>query len=448
MVCLYIPHMPFGVKIDTVSPASERTINIAYRLVAVISLPLLIIGCGYGCRLFDVLLLSTVFRQLIMLASTKRLPSKSTVNTDSYLWDIEQFSENTFQLYDKSSQKLGKINTIKGLRSSKFTLSFMRDGELKKVALYLWLTQEITDDKDGTWLKLSLTDSDIWFHEYDDCNGIRTDSRNICTAWISVSQKECVSTLTGGVFSYPRKTFFSNPKFVLLEELLDKRRGLLRGDSLSIVCEVHAFTNDVGYVNNWLFHPLKPVVVRNMKHTLTCDLKQLLDTGENSDVTLVASDGEEFPAHTLILSSRSKVFSAMFNLNMKEKQEKRVNIDDLTSKAVAGLLDFVYTDVVSDISTMAPELLSAAHKYDIPRLTLLCEEAMASDLEITNAAEYFLFADIHGVSQLRTAAKHFIATHFKPVKATDGWKKLMNHRPQLADEIVDELADVMAQLVS
>jgi len=34
MVCLYIPHVPFGVKIDTFSPASKRTANhIAYRLV-------------------------------------------------------------------------------------------------------------------------------------------------------------------------------------------------------------------------------------------------------------------------------------------------------------------------------------------------------------------------------------------------------------------------------
>jgi len=27
MVCLYIPHVPFGVKVDTFSPASERTIS-------------------------------------------------------------------------------------------------------------------------------------------------------------------------------------------------------------------------------------------------------------------------------------------------------------------------------------------------------------------------------------------------------------------------------------
>jgi len=86
----------------------------------------------------------------------------------------------------------------------------------------------------------------------------------------------------------------------------------------------------------------------------------------------------------LILSSRSPVFAATLEHDMKEKQEKRVNIEDLCSEAVKNLLQFVYTDEVSNISKMALELLPAANKYDTARLKTLCEEAAMSNLQVDN----------------------------------------------------------------
>jgi len=241
---------------------------------------------------------------------------------------------------------------------------------------------------------------------------------------------------------------FCDRKFVLHKDLMDKEKGLLCENSLSIVCEVHEFTNEVSYINNWLLDPLKSTMVHSTKHTLGNDLKQILDSGENSDVVLVASDGREFPAHTLILSSRSTVFAAMFKHDMKESRENRVDIDDLSSEAVAGLLNFIYTDTTPDIIKLAPQLLFVAHKYNIPGLILLCEETMVSCLTTANAANYFALADLHGARQLRLSAKHFISTHLKAVKATDKWKTSMEHSPHLVDEILDEMAELMAQLTS
>jgi len=48
----------------------------------------------------------------------------------------------------------------------------------------------------------------------------------------------------------------------------------------------------------------------------------MLDTGQGSDVTLVASDGREFAAHVTILSSRTSFFAKMFEHNMQEKQKQ------------------------------------------------------------------------------------------------------------------------------
>ena len=117
----------------------------------------------------------------------------------------------------------------------------------------------------------------------------------------------------------------------------------------------------------------------------------------------------------------------------------------------------MYTDKVSNITPIAAKLLPKADEYDIPKLKTfceageydipklktLCEESMAQELKSEIGAEFLLLADVHHASQLHEAAKHFIATHWKDVKETDGWKRLISHNPQ----IVCEIADIMAELI-
>jgi len=374
------------------------------------------------------------------LSTPKWLPSKSKVIAESYSWHIEKFSEQKFHCYRQSHGPKGEQHEVEGIESPTFTLSVVGDDKLN-----LSLTRNTVKNHDGTcaWLKLSLCGN------YS--NRTVTHSNTIVIVWISGRRKERISELDGddisGNYSV-KKCYFSNPEFVLYNDLFDDRRGLLCDNRLSIVCEVYKFTKDVSHIGSWLFHPVKPVVVHNIEHTVTSDLQRILHSGENSDVKLIASDGREFSAHSLILSSRSIVFAAMFNHDMKEKRKKRVNIDDLSSNAVGGLVNFIYTDTVPDITSLAPELLPAAHRYEMPRLLVSCEVSMVSNLNTGNAVEYFLLADLYGASQLRRAAKHFITTHLKEVKAKGGWKTLMDRSSQLADEIVDELADLVAQLTS
>jgi len=373
------------------------------------------------------------------------LPTKAKVKSDSYTWQIETFSKKNFHTETTYERKCRQVN---GLQSPGISFSFFRSDTCQSKTCYLWLTRdpiesnESNRDQFSPWLRLSLTTSNNWLFE---CSVPQNDPRNICVAWIYGKQRRCMSKLIGGqVLS--QEFAFTNPEFVLYDDLFDGEKNLLHDDTLKIVCEIHVFTNEISYVDSWLYHPMKPVVNHDIEHTLLKDLKRMLDTGRSSDVTLVANDGQEFPAHMSILSSRSPVFAAMFERDTKEKQEKRVIIDDLSSKAVAGLLEFMYTDAVSDITTLAPELLPAANKYDISRMKTLCEEAMASDLKTDNAAEFLFLADLHDAKQLLGQTKQFTVTHLHDVKKTDGWKKLQIERPQLKEEVFDELAELMRQL--
>ena len=230
----------------------------------------------------------------------------------------------------------------------------MHSGKWETVKLYLWLIRHCCKESDGykpfQWLQLCVNKS---------CN--MTVSRllypmrtipspgvnNACIAWISGRQRERISRLNGEWCEW------HNTEFVLYDDLFDTAKGLLHGDTLTIVCEVHELSKDVKHVDSWLFYTQKPAVVQNVDHTLVKDFKKILDTGQGSDVTLVAGDGVEILAHTLILCSRSPVFSAMFSHDTKENQEKRIVIQDISSSAAAGLLEFMYTDTVSDITTLA-----------------------------------------------------------------------------------------------
>jgi len=276
------------------------------------------------------------------------LPTKSKIASHSYTWNIEHFSEKLQKAYDK-------FDKAYKLRSPVFEFRMMHSGNLETVKLYLWLIlrccEESNDSQPSQWLQLCVSkSSNMWVNRslYTKKTAVPSrDVNNACIAWISGRQRERVSRLNGEWCEW------YNTEFALYDDLFDTAKGLLHGDTLTIVYEVHELSKDVKYVDSWLFYTQKPAVVQNVDHTLVKDLKQFLETGQGSDVTLVAGDGVELLAHTLILCSRSPVFSAMFSHDTKENQEKRVVIQDIFSSAAAGLLEFMYTDTVSDITTLA-----------------------------------------------------------------------------------------------
>lgn len=95
---------------------------------------------------------------------------------------------------------------------------------------------------------------------------------------------------------------------------------------------------------------------------LASQLGNLLETGLLSDVSLMLADGKTFKAHKVILAARSPVFGAMFEHEMEERKNGRVQILDVESDVFREVLQFIYTGKTSKLNEMAPELLAAADK--------------------------------------------------------------------------------------
>ena len=58
----------------------------------------------------------------------------------------------------------------------------------------------------------------------------------------------------------------------------------------------------------------------------------------------------------------------MFDHDMEEKKNSRVEVKDVEPEVMAELLRFIYTGKVTTIDSMAAELLAAADKYALERL--------------------------------------------------------------------------------
>jgi hypothetical protein len=65
-----------------------------------------------------------------------------------------------------------------------------------------------------------------------------------------------------------------------------------------------------------------------------------------------------------------QVFAAMFEANMRERNEGRVFIDDLSSSVLKKMIAFMYTGEAPDLRNAddAIGLLDAASKYEIDEL--------------------------------------------------------------------------------
>eukprot|EP00479_Gromia_sphaerica_P012226 TRINITY_DN6353_c0_g1_i1.p1 TRINITY_DN6353_c0_g1~~TRINITY_DN6353_c0_g1_i1.p1 ORF type:complete len:93 (-),score=12.91 TRINITY_DN6353_c0_g1_i1:233-511(-) len=72
-------------------------------------------------------------------------------------------------------------------------------------------------------------------------------------------------------------------------------------------------------------------------------MNHLLSEGLNSDVELVCGESS-LKVHKCILSCRSPVFKAMFEVNMQENEKNVVEIEDVNSQTLQAMLDFMYTD--------------------------------------------------------------------------------------------------------
>ncbi|KAF8735406.1 hypothetical protein HU200_014485 [Digitaria exilis] len=173
-------------------------------------------------------------------------------------------------------------------------------------------------------------------------------------------------------------------------------------------------------------------------------LGYLLRKKQATDVTIDLGGETTYDVHGWLLAARSPAFEAELVAATKAKSggRRRVEIKGIEPVVFEAMLHFVYTDELpemvkeGDAVEMAKGLLAAAHRFDLERLKMMCEEMLCGRIDVNNVAGILVVAEECGCRELKEACVEFIAApgNLKAVMETEGYEKMKAKCPTVLVE--------------
>lgn len=158
---------------------------------------------------------------------------------------------------------------------------------------------------------------------------------------------------------------------------------------------------------------------------LADDYDRFLENEKLRDVVFVLGN-EEILAHKQIISARSEVFAKMFDLDMAEKKDGRVEISDIEPNIFKLFLRFVYCGKLETKNTDdLLKVIVAADKYSVKSLVTICGHRLIDNLSIDNAVYILIIADLVKVDFLKSKCIELIVKNKNVVSETDEFKQMV-----------------------
>ena len=157
------------------------------------------------------------------------------------------------------------------------------------------------------------------------------------------------------------------------------------------------------------------------QHELLLRLNDFRKANFKCDTTIRA-EGQDFAAHSIVLSAASDYFRALFasELKGKQKQDNFVELDNLKSAAIAEILQFIYTGEASISSSNAQDLVVASDYLIIPSLKSKAAQFLGESLNASNCLSLESFACQYNCDSIRQVAMNYKCEHFvEVVKSED-----------------------------
>ncbi|KAF3338261.1 BTB/POZ and MATH domain-containing protein 2 [Carex littledalei] len=249
--------------------------------------------------------------------------------------------------------------------------------------------------------------------------------------------------------NYKDSKFFTYNKkgnkngFSLFSRAWLDRSEFVKDDSFTVECSLKILEPSIeeGKNNNSISVPPS-----NMHQ----HLHNLLQSGEGADISFKVK-GETFPAHRIILASRSSVFRAELFGSMSESTASCIEIQDIEPQIFKALLQFIYTDMFPpsddhtgkgvDEDIMAQHLIVAADRYALDRLRLICEETLAKKINADNVVTTLVLAAQHNCQQLKELCLDYISSSkiLHSLIETDVFASFMVSCPSIYKELLKKV---------
>ncbi|EOD39403.1 hypothetical protein EMIHUDRAFT_361353 [Emiliania huxleyi CCMP1516] len=173
-------------------------------------------------------------------------------------------------------------------------------------------------------------------------------------------------------------------------------------------------------------------------------------------VTFLVGDDEERVEHVskCALCVRSVFFRTMFGIGMKERDAAEVTVLETDLASFSALVRYLLTDQLDlgegegEQARRALVLRQLAHKYQVPRLELLCAQALQESVGPASAVPLLEAAHTTGDGRLLAHCRRFVADHAAEVRASGGVEQLrdLGVAKGLLGDALDQVAELKGAL--
>ncbi|KAM0729210.1 Speckle-type POZ protein [Formica fusca] len=185
-------------------------------------------------------------------------------------------------------------------------------------------------------------------------------------------------------------------------------------------------------INNSICYSYKPGIS-------VTEMQSFVSNEKSDSLVTFVINNEHLQVSKALLCSKSEVFKAMFNYDLTENINNKVEIIDIKYDILQQLLFFLQTGCLSEDvredTEIACELMIAAEKYDIKDLKLICEQYLITNTTKENVVEHLKIAHLNNGTTLKKYALDFIKLYLKDIVDTPNFITLMQEYHELLLQI-------------
>ncbi|KAL4646958.1 kelch repeat and BTB domain-containing protein 3 [Arapaima gigas] len=132
----------------------------------------------------------------------------------------------------------------------------------------------------------------------------------------------------------------------------------------------------------------------------------------------ISVKGETIPCHRCVLAACSDFFRAMFEVNMRERDDGSVTMSNLSPKAIRAFLDFAYTGQTEITEDNVDMFFQLSSFLQVSILSKACSDFLIKTLDLSNCLQLLAIAEGYGSACLQQRATEFVMQNFHALTKT------------------------------
>ncbi|KAI3354344.1 hypothetical protein L3Q82_018875, partial [Scortum barcoo] len=146
-------------------------------------------------------------------------------------------------------------------------------------------------------------------------------------------------------------------------------------------------------------------------------LRSFRERGLMFDFTIKVQE-HTYPCHRCVLAACSDFFRAMFEVDMRERDDGSVTLGDQCPLAVGSFLDFAYSGEALITDANVDMLFQLASFLQVSVLARACSDFLIGTMDLCNCLSLLSLAEAYGSASLLRSANEFVVQNFSDLSKT------------------------------